>query len=106
MGAVSSVGRSGSGCLGSKGLWAKAFNQQPDGQYHFLGEDGQDKTAQGMLNLVIGEIPIHRDGPDWKASLRTTINSARQVILRHPWAPRVIRRGTIPVPAACATTTR
>ena len=52
-----------------------------------------------MLDLVIGEIPIHRDGPDWKASLRTTINSARQVILRHPWAPRVIKTRNDPGPS-------
>jgi hypothetical protein len=52
-----------------------------------------------MLDLVIGEIPIHRDGPDWKASLRTTINSARQVILRHPWAPRVIKTRNRPGPS-------
>ena len=51
---------------------------------------GKDDLLDGMIELVIGEIPIHRDGADWKDSLRTTILSARRVVLRHPWAPRVI----------------
>ena len=51
---------------------------------------GKDDLLDGMIELVIGEIPIHRDGADWKDSLRTTILSARSVVLRHPWAPRVI----------------
>jgi AcrR family transcriptional regulator len=50
----------------------------------------KDDLLDGMVELVIREIPIHRDGADWKASLRATIHSARHVILRHPWAPRVI----------------
>jgi AcrR family transcriptional regulator len=51
---------------------------------------GKDDLLDGMIELVIGEIPIDRDGADWKVSLRTTILSARSVVLRHPWAPRVI----------------
>jgi AcrR family transcriptional regulator len=51
---------------------------------------GKEDLLDGMVELVIHEIPIHRDPGDWKASLRTTILAARNVVLRHPWAPRII----------------
>ena len=57
---------------------------------------GKDDLLDGMIELVIGEIPIHRAGADWKDSLRTTILSARTVVLRHPWAPRIIESRTDP----------
>ncbi len=57
---------------------------------------GKDDLLDGMIELVIGEIPIHRDGADWKDALRTTILSARRVVLRHPWAPRIIESRTDP----------
>ena len=59
----------------------------------------KDDLLDGMVELVIREIPIHRDGADWKASLRTTIHSARHVILRHLWAPRVIETRNDPGPS-------
>ena len=59
----------------------------------------KDDLLDGMVELVIREIPIHRDGADWKASLRTTIHSARHVILRHPWTPRVIETRNAPGPS-------
>ena len=59
----------------------------------------KDDLLDGMLELVIREIPIHRDGADWKGSLRTTIHSARHVILGHPWAPRVIETRNDPGPS-------
>jgi AcrR family transcriptional regulator len=51
---------------------------------------GKDDLLDGMVELVIREIPIHRDDGDWKRSLRTTILGARRVVLRHPWAPRIL----------------
>lgn len=59
----------------------------------------KDDLLGGMVERVIGEIPIHRDAADWKASLHATIDSARQVILRHPWAPRVIEARNDPGPS-------
>ena len=60
---------------------------------------GKDDLLDGMIDLVIREIPVHRDGTDWKDSLRTTILSARAVILRHPWAPRIIETRNDPGPS-------
>ena len=60
---------------------------------------GKDDLLDGMIELVIREIAVHRDEADWKASLRTTILDARRVILRHPWAPRIIENRTDPGPS-------
>jgi AcrR family transcriptional regulator len=59
----------------------------------------KDDLLDGMLELVIREIPVHRDGADWKASLRSTILGARSVVLRHRWAPRVIETRNDPGPS-------
>jgi AcrR family transcriptional regulator len=60
---------------------------------------GKDDLLDGMIELVIGEIPVHWDGGDWKGSLRATILAARAVVLRHPWAPRVIETRNDPGPS-------
>ncbi len=60
---------------------------------------GKEDLLDGMIELVIGEIPIHRAADDWKASLRTTILGARSVVLRHPWAPRIIETRNDPGPS-------
>jgi AcrR family transcriptional regulator len=60
---------------------------------------GKDDLLDGMVERVIGEIPVHRDDANWKASLRSTILSARAVVLRHPWAPRVIETRDDPGPS-------
>jgi AcrR family transcriptional regulator len=51
---------------------------------------GKDDLLDGMVETVVAEIPVGPAGPDWKASLRTTVLGARTVILRHRWAPPVI----------------
>ena len=53
----------------------------------------------GMVEVVIGQIPTQRARGDWKRSLRRTIMAARAVLLRHPWAPRLIEDLTEPGPA-------
>jgi AcrR family transcriptional regulator len=60
-----------------------------------------DKGAllDGMLDIVIGEIDPPVRGSDWKGKLRQRILSARQTLLRHPWASRVIESRATPTPA-------
>jgi AcrR family transcriptional regulator len=60
---------------------------------------GKDDLLDGMIELVIREITVARDGADWKASLRATILAAREVVLRHPWAPRIIETRNDPGPS-------
>ena len=53
----------------------------------------------GMVEVVIGQVPTQRARGDWKRSLRRTIMAARAVLLRHPWAPRLIEDLSEPGPA-------
>jgi AcrR family transcriptional regulator len=64
----------------------------------------QNKEAllDGIVDVVVGEIEVPPGAPDWKTSLRQTVLSARGVLLRHPWAPRVIEARKNPSPATFA----
>jgi AcrR family transcriptional regulator len=59
----------------------------------------KEDLLDAMVDAVIDEFPRDLDGKDWKASLRQTVLGARQVILQHAWAPRVVETRTIPGPA-------
>jgi AcrR family transcriptional regulator len=54
----------------------------------------------GMTDAVLGQIPTRADGVDWNASLRQLVLAARDVMLRHPWAPRTVQLQSAPGPAA------
>jgi AcrR family transcriptional regulator len=58
----------------------------------------KDDLLEGMVDAVVGEIATPAGEGDWKASLRAMILGARGVLLRHPWAPRIIE--TRPDPGA------
>lgn len=60
----------------------------------------KDEILDGIVEAVIAEIEIVPAGPDWKTQLRAQILAARQVLLRHPWAPRVLETRTDAGPAA------
>jgi AcrR family transcriptional regulator len=58
----------------------------------------KDDLLDGMVEVVVAEIPIRPHPAGWKASLRGTVLSARGVLLRHPWAPRIIATRVAPGP--------
>lgn len=60
---------------------------------------GKDDLLDGMVDVVVGEIPIDLEGPDWRTTLRRQVLAARSVMLRHRWAARVIETRTTPGPA-------
>jgi AcrR family transcriptional regulator len=72
--------------------------------YHLPGKDG---LLDGLVETVVGEIDVAiaaRESPggtaddDWRSALRRRCLSAREVMLRHPWAPGLMgSRATIPV---------
>jgi AcrR family transcriptional regulator len=67
---------------------------------HVVGKDG---LLDGMIDVVVGEIdPPAPDVVDWKAAVRQRILSARQALLRHPWASRVMESRTEPTPTVLA----
>lgn len=62
----------------------------------------KEELLDGMTDAVVGEIDPPGTGPDWRPVVRARILSARQVLLRHPWAARVIESRTGPTPAVLA----
>ena len=59
----------------------------------------KEDILDGVVDVVVGEIEVPPRTTEWKASLRQTVMSARMVLLRHPWAPRVIESRKNPSPA-------
>jgi len=62
----------------------------------------KDELLDGMVDAVVAEI----DPPDarlgWQVAVRRRILSAREVLLRHPWARRVMESKTAPTPVVLA----
>jgi AcrR family transcriptional regulator len=59
----------------------------------------KDDLLNGMVEVVMGEVPARLEGGQWKTTLRRAVLDARQVLLRHPWAPAVIETRAAPGPA-------
>ncbi len=62
----------------------------------------KDDLLDGVVELVVGEIERPPPGGPWKAALRQHVMAARGVMLRHPWAPRVLEERGTAGPAALA----
>jgi AcrR family transcriptional regulator len=50
----------------------------------------KDDLLDGIVEVIIGEIERPASADDWKAALREQAMAARRVMLRHPWARRVL----------------
>jgi AcrR family transcriptional regulator len=59
----------------------------------------KDDILDGVVDLVFGEIAVPSGRADWKAAMRQQAISARAVLLRHPWATRLMQSRTKPGPA-------
>jgi AcrR family transcriptional regulator len=59
----------------------------------------KDEILDGIADVIVEEIALPDSNGDWKNALRQQVMAARQVMLHHPWAPRVIeeRRTVSPV---------
>ena len=62
----------------------------------------KEDLLDGMVDAVISEIDPPMEGAPWKAAIRERILSARRVLLRHPWASRVIESRVQPSPTVIA----
>ncbi|MBT2235310.1 TetR/AcrR family transcriptional regulator C-terminal domain-containing protein [Nonomuraea sp. NEAU-A123] len=51
--------------------------------------DGIVEVIAGEINEVVGRIDVPSKGAAWKSAVRQRVLAAREVFLRHPWAPRV-----------------
>ena len=59
----------------------------------------KDDILDGVVDLVFGEITVPSGRADWKMAMRQRAISARAVLLRHPWATRLMQSRTKPGPA-------
>ena len=50
----------------------------------------KDEILDGIVEAIVGEISLPDSTGGWKAALRAQVMAARQVMLRHPWSPKVI----------------
>ena len=64
----------------------------------------KEELLDGMVEIVVGEIAQPDDDGDWKTAVRERILSARRVLLRHPWARRVLETRQRPTPTVLAYT--
>ncbi|MEV4655919.1 TetR/AcrR family transcriptional regulator C-terminal domain-containing protein [Micromonospora sp. NPDC049301] len=62
----------------------------------------KDELLNGMIDVVVGEIDPPEPDAGWKQVVRRRILSARQVLLRHPWAPLAIESRNMATPAILA----
>ena len=56
--------------------------------------DGIVDVIAQEINDVVGQIDGPAKGADWKKAVRRRILAAREVLLRHPWAPGVLETRT------------
>jgi AcrR family transcriptional regulator len=59
----------------------------------------KDDILDGIVDLVFSEIALPSDRTDWKTAMRQRAISARDVLLRHPWATSLMQSRTKPGPA-------
>jgi AcrR family transcriptional regulator len=62
----------------------------------------KDELLDAMVDVVLGEIDPPDPDLDWKRAIRQQILSARQALLRHPWARRVLEVQAAPTPVVLA----
>jgi AcrR family transcriptional regulator len=71
--------------------------------YHFANKeevlDGVVEVIVEELNDVVGRVDVPSAGADWKKAVRARILAAREVLLRHPWAPRLFETRAAMSPA-------
>lgn len=63
----------------------------------------KQELLDGMIDTVVAEIEPPTGAGLWKSAVRDRVLSARQVMLRHPWAPQlVLESSTTRTPAVLA----
>lgn len=59
----------------------------------------KDDILDGIVDLVFSEIAAPSDRADWKAAMRRRAISARDALVRHPWAIGLLESRVTPGPA-------
>ncbi|HUF58406.1 MAG TPA: TetR/AcrR family transcriptional regulator [Actinomycetota bacterium] len=79
---------------------AQALDVVPMALYRHVAN--KEELLNGLIDVVVDEIDPPLEGADWKTAVRARILSARQALLRHPWASRVMESRTVPTPTVLA----
>jgi len=58
----------------------------------------KDELLDGMVEVIVAEIDPPAQGAEWKTAVRLRVLSARQMLLRHPWARSVLESRTTHTP--------
>jgi AcrR family transcriptional regulator len=59
----------------------------------------KEDVLAGIADLVVQEMEPPADGDDWRAAVRASAISARNVLRRHPWAAELLMSSTRLTPA-------
>jgi AcrR family transcriptional regulator len=65
--------------------------------YHHVAN--KDAILDGIVDVVFSEIDLPSGQADWKAAMRQRAISAREALLRHPWATGLMESRSTPGPA-------
>jgi AcrR family transcriptional regulator len=60
---------------------------------------GKDDILDGIVDLVFSEIALPSEGAAWKTAAGERAISAREALVRHPWATSLMQSRTNPGPA-------
>lgn len=76
---------------------AERLGSEPMSLYYHVAN--KDALLDGVAELILSEITdvtnkIEISSGDWKTVLRERILAAREVLLRHPWAPALVQSRT------------
>jgi AcrR family transcriptional regulator len=94
--AVDLADRGGSEAVSMRKL-GQALGVDAMSLYHHVQNKGD--VMDGIIDVVVGEIEVPPADTEWKTAMRRLVMAARDVMLRHPWAPRVIESRNDPSPA-------
>ncbi|UNK45221.1 TetR family transcriptional regulator [Arthrobacter sulfonylureivorans] len=54
----------------------------------------KEELLDGMVDVIVGEIDTRPSGSGWRNEVRQRVLSAREVLLRHPWARQLLESRT------------
>jgi AcrR family transcriptional regulator len=94
--AVTLADEAGAASLTMRAL-ARELGVEAMSLYHHVAN--KDALLDGMVDLVFAEIALPVAGQDWRTEIRRRCESAREVLLRHPWAIGFVESRTGPSPA-------
>ena len=94
--AVALADRGGVGALSMRKL-AQELGVEAMSLYHHVAN--KDDILDGIVDVVFGEIELPTGEAGWEAAMRRRSVSAREALLRHPWATGLMESRRTPGPA-------